>query len=464
MSWNIFFPAIVLILCLGACGEAINSPASTGQVVLEVSYAKTSEHPPDKWQKISQIVALMTQDGTIVEQRDLRAEEGQWTRTLAVKAGNYTVTLEAYEETKVTWRGSRPVMVRANETVPVRILLATTNLPPNADAGLDQTVEVGTKVQLDGKNSRDPDGANSSLTYQWTPPPGITLENSMGRKTGFTPSAPGIYSFLLVVHDGADASRADEVKVRVLELGSDIIRMTLPAGSKHEMVLVPAGEFSFGMNFEQEQWIKAMGWWWPEFANEKPLQTAYLDAFYIDRYEVTNAQWNAYARIQGKSTKLGADNEPGPDDHPVVWISWFEARDYCAWAGMRLPTEIEWEKAARGTDKRSYPWGEGIDDDKANHWWNGDGAMPVGKFPQGVSPHGAYDMAGNIWEWTSTLYRSYPYDATDGRENPDENALDRVHRGGAWGCDPVNLRTSRRTGFSPGGRLAIFGFRCARSL
>ena len=132
MSWSIFFPAFVLILCLGACGKAINSPDSTGQVVLEVSYAKTSEPPPDKWQKISQIVALMTQDGTIVEQRDLRAEEGQWTRTLAVKAGNYTVTLEAYEETKVTWRGSRPVMVRANETVPGQ----RSNLPQNRDAGV----------------------------------------------------------------------------------------------------------------------------------------------------------------------------------------------------------------------------------------------------------------------------------------------------------------------------------------
>ena len=125
-------------------------------------------------------------------------------------------------------------------------------------------------------------------------------------------------------------------------------------------------------------------------SEERPAHTVHPDGFYGDQYEVTNAPWNAYAQAEGTSAK------PDPDDHPVGWVSWYDAAKHCAWAGLRLPTEAEWEKATRGTD--GHPWGEGIDHNKASYP-GGPGTRSVGSYPAGVSTYGACDMAGNVWEW-----------------------------------------------------------------
>jgi serine/threonine-protein kinase len=139
------------------------------------------------------------------------------------------------------------------------------------------------------------------------------------------------------------------------------------------------------------------------------------------------------------------------------------AKTYCEWRDARLPTEAEWEKAARGTDERVYPWGNQISCDNANYYkCNGD-TTSVGSYSSGVSPYGIFDMAGNVWEWVSSLYQNYPYSATDGRENLTASGS-RALRGGAWNHLDVNVRASSRSWVDPSYFDNFVGFRCSRSL
>jgi formylglycine-generating enzyme required for sulfatase activity len=222
---------------------------------------------------------------------------------------------------------------------------------------------------------------------------------------------------------------------------------TITAGDGAEMVLVPAGEFIAGLPPGEPG------------SERNPLRKAYLKAFYIDKYEVTNRQYHKCVSAGGcKDPSLIIDYphtffEAGKkwyrmetmENYPVVGITWRQAGIYCEWAGKRLPLGPEWEKAARGTDGRKYPWGNEWDGTRANSDDGGkiDGyrkLAPVGSFPKGASPYGAMDMAGNVREWV-------------------DNA---VVRGGSWYSNPVSLRTG-----DPGHDYIVerdddMGFRCAK--
>jgi iron(II)-dependent oxidoreductase len=217
-----------------------------------------------------------------------------------------------------------------------------------------------------------------------------------------------------------------------------------------EMVLVPAGEFWMGSEEGDD--------------DEKPRHRVYMDAYYIDKYEVTNALYKRFMDATGRSAPLyWNDSKFNGARQPVVGVSWDDADAYCKWAGKRLPTEAEWEKAARGTDGRKYPWGAQWDSSRANSDESKLGrAKEVGSYPTGVSPYGVHDLAGNVWEWVADWYDRNYYERSPERNPTGPPAgQNKVLRGGAWLDSPFYLRSAYRVGSSHPHHDYI-GFRCAR--
>jgi sulfatase modifying factor 1 len=273
---------------------------------------------------------------------------------------------------------------------------------------------------------------------------------------------------------------------------SPAISSTMP----DDMVLIPAGEFLMGS---------------PEgsggFPDEQPQRSIFVGSVYLDRHEVTNEEYQAFVAAahhrtpenNNPASTLWSNQAPmqGTERHPVVNVSWTDAVAYCLWMGKRLPTEAEWEKAARGTDGRRYPWGDQWDIRLANSasywagrtiefetgadweafWIKGEGAriakdnglkgevltMPVGSFPSAVSPYGLVDMAGNVAEWVQdwydpNYYRSAPLTNPSG---PERGAIKSM-RGGSWLKPAKSLRTSDRDWGTMDSRPSGTGFRCAK--
>ena len=251
---------------------------------------------------------------------------------------------------------------------------------------------------------------------------------------------------------------------------------TVTPSAPADMVLVPAGEFLMGSTNTEID--KATAWSSKpryEFEDEFPQHTVYLDAYYIDKFEVTNTQFEAFVNATGYRTLAEQKGElntwraayaPGMENYPVVWMSWYDADAYCKWAGKRLPTEAEWEKAARGNLGRIFPWGNDWDPKKANCGEAGYGhTMPVGSFPDGFSYYGARDMAGNVWEWVADWWdpNYYSVSATRNPQGPLTATQNKVLRGGAFGNAKWQLRTAHRHTSGPDGYAPDHGFRCAKS-
>ncbi len=229
----------------------------------------------------------------------------------------------------------------------------------------------------------------------------------------------------------------------------------------NEMVLIPAGAFIMGSD--------------ERLPDEGPAHQVTLSNYWLDRYEVTNAQYKQFIDATNRKSPRHFENRTFPKqmaDHPVVYVSWYDARDYCEWSGKRLPTEAEWEKGARGSDGRRYPWGDKFEMTRANmpQRWNtlkqAGSTTPVGAFESGVSPFGLYDMSGNVWEWTSSWYKAHP-----GNKKLTENYGEtyKVLKGGSWwNCSFYRCGASapafNRSFFLRSTRNKSFGFRCANSV
>ena len=249
------------------------------------------------------------------------------------------------------------------------------------------------------------------------------------------------------------------------------------------MVLIPAGEFQMGSNDAEA------------FAPEQPVHTIYVDAFYMDKYEVTHAEYRRFVLANPEWQKAqiprslhdgnylhhwSGNNYPaGKANHPVVYVSWYGAMAYAAWAGKRLPTEAEWERAARGGRAGlKYPWGNAISGVNANYKNNVGDTTVVGRYP--ANDYGLYDMCGNVWEWCLDAYDVDFYFSSPAR-NPlsDVKTLSnlglvtsdftnikstRVLRGGSWLVDARFVRVADRSGDSPAITTTEYGFRCARAV
>ena len=227
------------------------------------------------------------------------------------------------------------------------------------------------------------------------------------------------------------------------------------------MVLVPASEFTMGSDKGDD--------------DESPVHRVYIDTFYLDKFEVTNGRFAKFVEAIQSEPPWGFSDKDTPVTHadrPVRWVSWMDAMGYCLWAGKRLPTEAEWEKAARGTDGRIYPWGNeapttahavfGLKEG------GGETVSPIGNRDKGKSAYGAHDLAGNLYEWVMDWYAEDFY--TNFAKNPAINprgpieGTAKVQRGGSYINNPYRLRSSFRTKGDPTEQDPNVGFRCAQEV
>ena len=240
------------------------------------------------------------------------------------------------------------------------------------------------------------------------------------------------------------------------------------------MIKIPAGSFKMGTNNLKSD------------SQNRPEHDVAIQAYYIDKYPVTNAQ---YARfVAEKDYRPPLNWKKGRFDesklqHPVTMVTWFNARDYCQWAGKRMPTEAEWEKAARGTDGRRWPWGEVMESERLNTYYNVGDTSEVDKYASGVSPFGVFDMSGNVQEWVDSEFN--PYRDTDAPvevfiakipevpESEEDKKMSMVNfketdmkykvmRGGSWKSDPFTTSAFHRNYQWPQLTTDFYGFRCAK--
>lgn len=257
------------------------------------------------------------------------------------------------------------------------------------------------------------------------------------------------------------------------------INFGAPAQDAENLILISAGTFTMGSDNRA--------------ADEKPTHKVYLDAYYISKYEVTNAEYYEFWKHQLETASPGQTPRYTPENfshlpqigdwparaeqfpnHPVVGVSWQDANAYAVWKGMRLPTEAEWEKAARGYTNRTWPWGNALEP-YANTAANDDGyenrLAPVGSFPKGKSYYGVMDMAGNVWEWTADWYSDvYYWQSSQAatkrpKQNPTGPAVGswRVIRGGSWIDTLTRCSTTFRFYLYPNLKTSFVGFRLAKT-
>lgn len=256
------------------------------------------------------------------------------------------------------------------------------------------------------------------------------------------------------------------------------VQTTVSEKDGMEMVYVPAGSFMMGSEDGE--------------SDERPVHEVYLDAYWIDKYEVNNAQFAQFiketgyrtdAEIEGcswvyfegtlpcvmdvswKKPRGSGSNNRGKEDYPVIHVSWNDALAYCEWAGRELPTEAQWEKAARGEDGRTYPWEEESPNPKLlNYDRNVGKTSAVGSYPAGASPYEVMDMAGNVWEWVRDWY-DVDYYTVSPQQNPQGPASStyRANRGGSWVEDGWIMRANNRGMVNPEFSANFVGFRCAKN-
>ena len=256
---------------------------------------------------------------------------------------------------------------------------------------------------------------------------------------------------LKVIYDAFDVDKS-QIKTASSEEMSSGMEPEIPAEVKNKypgMIFIPAGDVFIGSNDGD--------------LCEQPRHKVFANAFYIGKFEVTNKEYLEFVKATGHrapSHWSGTVIPPGLDSHPVEWVSYEDAETYCTWRGGRLPSEAEWERAARSNQLLLYPWGNKFDTNRANTWEaNRNGTAAVGSYPMGASPFGVEDMAGNVFEWVSGFLEAYPGSKV---KLPEYNQHLRILRGGSWNFNDYYARTTHRFARSGGERSRCYGFRLAK--
>ena len=424
-------------------------------------------HPPVAHAGVDAVYALEAPiflDGTASSDEDGDALSFIW--EVVAGPGSVTFVDSSSHQTQITVTAAGEYLFRlhvsdgALEAVDeVRVIVTPqTNIPPVADAGPSQTVPVGGLVTLDGRNSSDQEGQD--LIYRWrigrNPGERVLLSDSTVAQPTFTPLLLGQYVFGLVVEDGLAASIQDTVVITVVSRMYD---------RRAGMIEIPAGPFVMGTDQDGHDFTS-------------PEHTVELGTFWIDSVEVTVAQYQVCVDAQECARSGQADdcNAGGHErgDHPINCVTWEQARAFCQWKDKRLPTEAEWEKAARGeNDRRRFPWGDeepfnfmlqNPDLRLLNYNSNEGRTEPVGTHPAGVSPYGVHNLAGNVMEWTADYY-SEEYYASSPLVDPQGpvSGQFRVTRGGPFDVTSEAVTTTIRSAIPPTKSVPQIGFRCART-
>ena len=262
---------------------------------------------------------------------------------------------------------------------------------------------------------------------------------------------------LLLLILSAGVSHSNDFLVRPAPPGSAAPHSASASPARDAlMVLIPGGEFAMGDDRGQD--------------DEQPVHRVTLNTFYLDAYEVTVSRYTEFLHAQNPDPPFKwHEADLGAHAHkPVIGVNWYDARDYCRWVGKRLPTEAEWEFAARGSEGRIYPWGnahptKGHTNAGQTKWRGYDTLSTVGQLALGKTPDGIYDLAGNLWEWVADWYDAsyYRFTPRDNPSGPSAGPL-RSLRGGAWNNDSTAIRSANRAGYAPDARRNDVGFRCAR--
>lgn len=379
-----------------------------------------------RWQVLNAPELVVLSDSTAAQPTFTPASSGEYRFRLTVSDGEHS----ASDETALVIRFSGR---------------------PRAQAGPDQSVTPGATVNLDGSLSSDPDG--DPLTYRWElqSGPQAQVSDPASPNPTFVAAAPGTYLFVLEVADADAQLDRDEVAIQVSA------QVYLEQAG---MIEIPAGPFAMGDNQGSAD-------------DEAPEHQVNLSSFWLDKNEVTTAAYLACVDA-GACTPAGQFancNSPLTDrnDHPINCVDWTQANAYCQWAAKRLPTEAEWEKAARGADQRKYPWGD-VNPNALllNYNSNAGGTQPVGSYPSGASPYGLFDLSGNLLEWTADYYAAdyYTTSPTQDPQGPPPPAEGdfRVVRSSSWNTgDPRALTTTVRNNFPATTSDPALGFRCART-
>ncbi|MEM7180299.1 MAG: formylglycine-generating enzyme family protein [Spirochaetota bacterium] len=240
-----------------------------------------------------------------------------------------------------------------------------------------------------------------------------------------------------------------------------------------EWVKIDQGEFIAGTDLSVDKVAAASDW---AIKTEQPQHIVFLPTFEISRTLVTQKMWSEF--IEHTGYEWADRNRAWPDGLtvdmyklPATWVTWHDARSFCEWANVRLPSEAEWEKAARGSNGQVYPWGDTVPDESLANFNQLVGhANEVDRYEKGKRPYGIYDMAGNVFEWTNTIWGSkkdnpefgHPYSANDGREETDDLKIMRVVKGGGWKYSHDLIRAAYRDWNEPQFRGSCLGFRVAR--